>query len=284
MATFTVQIDEQLIQYLSSNEDVVSENCTTTLNTYSVGLQRLVADPTSLFLIDKYKGQPWEYLFITNMVYTDEAVCYLEYLGTPVVSGTAITQIDITALAIGDVIPGLVIKSNITKRELISRFITFDYKISELNGLVPLYRTTVIESAVVSCTTPFETEVTDIINGVSSCGSVDKNFTVLVNEGYPINFRYKTTANGSLLYDFTAPIDTLDTSNGTAIDNVTYMSSIEDVFYNVTYYPQDGANEVYFRTSLCSSSPTATTATVVVEVLSNDKTIVIETFNLSHIV
>lgn len=293
MAEFTLTINAQVPPYSDANESTDKENCTDELVTYPVGLQRLVADPTRVYLVQNYTGVGWKTLHLTSISYdvsdfiNTGSIFYLEYLGSKVNEGILTIDIDVQSLVDDDLIPDLFIKSDISAGELSTRVITLGYSIEDTNDNDPLPRTNVILSNIITCSTPVDALVSNLSTTTSTpCGSTAQNFSVTVPEGTPVNMRYKVTENGGVHFD--GYIHELDAPDGAEVNQVVYMSQVEDNYYNIIYYPVDipgkegPLNEIHFRAYICSNAQQTVTTTVEVEVLTNDRSTILDTFYLSH--
>jgi hypothetical protein len=295
MAEFTLTVNAQVPPYSESNESIITENCTDELVTYPVGVQRLVADPSRVYLVQNYTGDAWKTLHLTYINYdvsdfiNTGDVFYLEYLGVKVEEGQLSIDIDIQSLTGDDLIPGLVVKSSISAGELSSRVISLGYSIEDINNSNPITRNNVISEGVITCSTPIGTALISGItaNTTNPCSSTGYDFAVSVPEGDSIHFVYRVLDNGGVPFD--GHICRLDGPSGN-IDNrdiTLVMSNVQNkdykLIYNPIIFPGEENNIFYFRTYICSSPLQQSPAVVELELLAQANGAVVHTFNLTDI-
>jgi hypothetical protein len=294
MAKYTLNITESVPPYTESNESIITENCDDSLTTYPVGLQRLVADPTRVYLVQNYTGIGWKTLHLTYINYdvgdfinTGE-IFYLEYLGVKVEEGVLAIDIDVQSLVAGDLIPNLVIKSTVSEGELSNRLISLGYSIEDTSNNIPTPITNLITENVITCSIPIGIALISGItaNTTNPCGSTGYDFAVSVPEGDSINFVYRVISNGGILFD--GYIFRLDGPSGNieTEDRAVAMSNVENKDYKIAYNPRiiegQPTNIFYFRTYICSSPLQQTPAAVELELLENLGGAIVHTFNLTH--
>lgn len=299
MAKYTLNITDIIPPYTGAVTNAILENCTTRVEEFSVGVQRATTDFTKIFLIDNYSHDAWKTLRISQVTSTDRDNFYIEYNSTKLPelidpeSPAVWTDIDITGLAIDDVIPLLLVKSNIVIGNLSSNEISFAVRIIDINDVEHPGVGVSISNPVISCSVPLEPIVNNlIIAPYNDCNSIiadSTNFTVTIQEGMPVNFRYRTLIEGA--DGFTGNLVRLDGPNGNPVSETVsnLVNSAGDK--NIIHYPLSQpsipypSNVIHYRAYICLtllSGTGQTAAQAELEILSNDKTTVIQSYLLEN--
>lgn len=255
MANFTISISEQIVTpYTGASDSVTEESCNT--ETLDYNMQMYYTNPEAaytgddIFIFNSYSGNPWKTLTISNIVYNNESEFYLEYQGSPLLINTEY-NIDVLALSPGSVIPGLVVKNNITSGSLSPALITYDVKVTDSGDVTYDSVQSEVARLLTSCTQPVEPLVSDITN-VALPPVQTIEFTVSSAPYSSINFEYEviTKSTGG----FTGAIYRLDAAHGNETNTVTLLSNTVGTTFKVID-SIDGAGIAYYKFEVTVKPP-----------------------------
>lgn len=286
MANFIISISEQIVTpYTGASDNVTEESCNT--ETLDYNIQMYYTNPEAaytgddVFIFNSYSGNPWKTLTISNIVYNNESEFYLEYQGSPLLINTEY-NIDVLALSPGSVIPGLIVKNNITSGSLSPALITYDVKVTDNGDITYESVQSEIARLLTSCTLPTEpivSDVTDII--LPPTETIE--FTVTHIPYSSLNFTYTTFQKST--GGFSGSVYRLDGPHGNNVKRVTLISNTVGTTFSVID-DLDVTGIAYYRFSVTTNPPNPpgpesdSFSEVLLQLRNNDNSSALEFFNI----
>lgn len=242
MATFTINITENIPTYKSATTVILRDECAIHEESLDVGIDQQIPRH---YLISSYVGNPWAKLVITALTYSDTSL----YIGIPVTKLVTIDlthEIDITGLTI---IPNFQVVLDAIFLDVPINFIGISFYIEDDIGLQGDTVTSSLQVHTIECVTPpgEEPSISNLVPGGSNpCSS--RTFTITGDNSTTYKYEIITIDDGNHSYD--ATLQNTDTMGFLTPDQVGGTGN------SVTgNYTTNGAGIINLKYEICARVP-----------------------------